>query len=110
MDAETADGRDRGTAPRLRGIARRLADGRLHDVCRPLAGRIDRLPRGGERFQPSLGLRVSRMQIGMTGPDRAPESSPNVVPRRVLVDSEKGEERSFIRGASHVLQTLRGPC
>lgn len=42
----------------------------------------------------------------MTGTNRIAKSSPNVFPRRLLVDPEKGEQRSFIRGASHGLENI----
>jgi hypothetical protein len=86
LDAETPDGRDRGTASHARRVARRPTGGRLQDVCRPLGGRIDRLPSSAERFQASFGVSVAGMQIRMTGPDRNAESSPNVFPWRFLVD------------------------
>jgi len=108
LDAETRDRRDRGFTPRSHGVAPRRTGGRLPDVCRPLVGRIDRLPRSVERFQTSFGISVSGMQVGMTGPDRIAESTPNVFPRRCLVDPKKGKQRSFIRGASHLLETLGG--
>jgi hypothetical protein len=47
------------------------------------------------------------MQVGMTGPDRIAKRSPDVFPRRSLVDPEKGKQRLFIRGASQRLKTLR---
>ena len=72
LDAETPDERNRGSATRSRGAARRPPGRRPLDVCRPLAGRIDRLPRRVERFQASLGVSVAGMQIGMTGPNCIP--------------------------------------
>jgi hypothetical protein len=100
LHAHTPGKRDRDAAPRSRGAGRRAARGRPH-VCRPLAGRIDRLPRGVQRLQASLRARVFGMQIGMTGPHRLAERSANVFPGRGLVHPEKGEQRSFIGGTSH---------
>jgi hypothetical protein len=108
FDAETPDGRGRGTSPRRGGADRRLTRGGRQDVCLPLAGGIDRLPRSVERFQASFGISVAGMQIGMAGPNRVAKSSPDVFPRRFLIDPEKGEQRLFIRGASHRHETLRG--
>jgi hypothetical protein len=34
----------------------------------------------------------------MGGPDRVPKGPPNLLPRRLLIDPEKGEERSFVAG------------
>jgi hypothetical protein len=48
------------------------------------------------------------MQIGMAGPDRRAKSSPNLFPGRFLINPEKGKQRSFIRRASHPLQTYGG--
>lgn len=91
LDAETPDRRDRATALCRGGAAGRLTGERLQDVRLPLARRVDRLPRSVERFHASFGVSVAGIQIRMIGAGRIAKSSPNVFPRPVLVDPEKGE-------------------
>jgi hypothetical protein len=42
------------------------------------------------------------MQIGMGGPDRVAKRSPDLFPRHAFIHPQKGKQRLFIRGASHL--------
>jgi hypothetical protein len=98
LDAQASDRGPRRAGACSHGAAWHFAGVRLQDVRRPLAGRVDRLPGGVERLQAAFGLRVAAVQIGMSGPDRVPKGPPNLVPRRLLIDPEKGEQRAFVEG------------